>query len=113
MKALISEMNQIVEVAGGPDPLTMKAFLSEYEQGKKRGEELGKKIDQKERRDEMDRLQDEITAAAIEVEDLADRIASYVHGARINPERFAAKVSRNMSTMFYNFGMYDGLFSGG
>lgn len=82
MKALIKELNQIVEAAGGPDPITMKAFLSKYEHGKKRGEELGEKIDQKDKRGELDRLQDEIKADAIEVEDLVDRIASYVQGLR-------------------------------
>jgi len=91
--------------AGGPDPISFKAFISEYQSGFNRGSEVGGSY--------MDQegLQDEIVSAAREIEVLCKRIISTgeAAGLKMKERKVAAKFSENLSTLFYNMGRIEGM----
>lgn len=93
--------------AGGPDPLTMKAFLSEFEMGRKRGLE----VPPEKAIVETNLAEDEMVEAAKQVKDLVERIIRMgtSGSVRINPQRAAAKLSQSLSTLFYEGGRATGL----
>lgn len=98
--------------AGGPDPLTYKAFLSEYEQGVKRGKDEEAQGNYPVAVSNLQvEAQDEMVMAAKEAKELLDRV---IHmgssgNVKINPQRFSAKLSQSLSTLLYNAGRYEGL----
>ena len=99
--------------AGGPDPLSLKAFLSEYEIGVKRGTTEG------ERPTNYHGLvtvtQEEVKEAATEVKQLMDRILTTAQrgDVKVNPQRFCSSLSTHLSTLLYQLGVYEGLSSSG
>lgn len=98
--------------AGGPDPLTYKAFLSEYEQGVKRGKEEEAQGNYPVAVSNLQvEAQDQLVSAAQEAKELLNRVIQMGSSGnvRINPRRFSAQMSQSISTLLYNAGRYEGL----
>lgn len=96
-----------------PDPISFKAFVSEYEQGVKSGADLA--MQSQNVWGEVTVHQDLVEAAARDLLELSRRMETVMKGGRtlgLNPRRLAAKVSGILSTMFYNYGKVEGLKQG-
>jgi len=98
-----------ISAAGGPDPHSLKAFLSEFRQGKQRGQEeaiSGGPVHQYKAMAE-----DEMVEAAQEIKALLNRVIQMGQrgSVRLNDVRFASTLSTHLSTLLYNAGRASGL----
>ena len=102
-----------------PDPLTYKAFLSEFKAGEKTGAELawgrsdapGHLTDGPSLPAQISVAEDKVAEAARDLLDLAKRIEtlSGQGNLAVNETRLAAKMSGILSSLFYNAGLTKGL----
>lgn len=98
-----------------PDPITFKAFLSEFHQGLKSGEEKALSlVGQKEGpgvHGEVTVSEDKIAVAATDLFELARRIETMATGSgiEVNEHRLVPKMSGILSTLFYQLGFKRGL----
>jgi hypothetical protein len=99
---------------GGPDPISLRAFLSEYEAGEKQGRDEAMQASMESPNGPsvygiVSVAEEDLVGAAEEVKDLANRIVRLGSSARINPLRFGTKMSQSLSALFYNAGRLSGL----
>lgn len=99
-----------------PDPLTFKAFLSEFHQGLKMGQQkaaelIGTHPEGPNVHGEMSVAEDKIAVAASDLLDLARRLESFASQRRlaVNEHRLVPKMSGILSTLFYQMGYVKGL----
>ena len=102
-----------------PDPLTFKAFLSDFEQGVKRGQEMvpwspsghWMEGDSPPAMNELVVVKEKIAGAAKDLLELARRIENLASRGNlaINERRLAAKMSGILSTLFYQTGVANGI----
>lgn len=101
--------------AYSPDPLTFKAFLSEYEQGLKRGQEMatGSMMGDSPvpAMNDLVVVEEKIAGACYDLLELARRIETLASRGNlgINERRLAAKMSGILSTFFYQTGVAKGI----
>lgn len=98
-----------------PDPLTYKAFLSEFKRGTQTGQEVASAATHGEPvnlQGEISRVDDLVSLAASDLLELAQRInraASSPNGLAVKEHRLVPKMSGILSTLFYNAGKARGL----
>lgn len=93
----------------GPDPLTLRAMLSEFEMGHRRSMEEPQG-GMSPASAAMDLEMDDVVAGAEEVIELLKRVVRHAQGpgVRVQPQRFVAKLSAGLSKMLYNLGRVQG-----
>ncbi len=93
-----------------PDPLTFKAFLSEFKQGEQRGSEMSTSGPVPIMND-LVAIEEKISGAARDLLELARRIEAITGRGSlgVNEHRLAAKMSGILSTLFYNAGIAKGI----
>lgn len=98
-------MNYKRSSSPGPDPISRKAFLSEYTAGYKRSEDSEKASYQ-----DLELLQDTVGAAALEIETRCRKIRAICQSGnlKVNEIRLANALSEQLSTLFYSLGRLDG-----
>jgi hypothetical protein len=94
----------------GPDPMTYKAMLSEFQMGHKRSmdEPRGQVAPES---SAMNLETSDVVEGAEEAIDLLKQVVRHAqqsNGVRINPQRFVAKLSAGLSKMLYNLGRVQG-----
>lgn len=89
-----------------PDPLTLRAFLSEYEQGVKAGTAEVDTTQVAPESAAMNLEMSDVVPAAEEVIALMKRViqAASRSSVRVDPTRFSSKLSANLSRLVYNLG---------
>jgi len=95
-----------------PDPLTFKAFLSEFKQGEKTGEQMAMAPSSNVPvMNELVAIDEKISGAARDLLELARRIEAITGRSSlgVNEHRLAAKMSGILSTLFYNAGVAKGI----
>lgn len=95
-----------------PDPLTFKAFLSEFKQGEQRGEQMTLTPDAPVPvMNDLVAIEEKISGAARDLLELARRIEAITGRGSlgVNEHRLAAKMSGILSTLFYNAGVAKGI----
>jgi hypothetical protein len=98
-----------------PDPLTFKAFLSEFEQGFKRGQEMATGSMMGDgpvpAMNDLVVVEEKITKAAGDLLEMARRIETIASRGSlgVNERRLAAKMSGILSTLFYQTGVAKGI----
>lgn len=112
-KVLARAERTAVEFA--PDPLAYKAFLSEFNQGVKAGEQLAldtpHNLDPVGIRGHESASEDLVTEAAREMLELMRRVVTITERGAIgvNENKLSSKMSGFLSTFFYNLGKLRGL----
>jgi hypothetical protein len=98
-----------------PDPLTFKAFLSEFEQGVKKGQEMGTSSMMGDSpvpaMNDLVVVEEKVASAAKDLLELARRIETLASRGNmgVNERRLAAKMSGILSTLFYQTGVAKGI----
>lgn len=96
-----------------PDPLTFKAFLSEYKQGEQTGEQMAASSGSGPVpvMNDLVVIEEKISGAAKDLLELARRIEAITGRGSlgVNEHRLAAKMSGILSTLFYNAGIAKGI----